>query len=39
MAPMIMAILIPTVIFTLVGIAAVAWGVDSRPTLGDDHAR
>lgn len=25
--------------FGLLGIAAAKWGVDSRPTIGDDHAR
>jgi hypothetical protein len=26
-------------IVTALGMAALAWGTDSRPTLGDDHAR
>jgi hypothetical protein len=26
-------------IFIVVGMAATTWGTDSRPTLGDDHAR
>jgi nitrogen fixation-related uncharacterized protein len=26
-------------IMTALGIAALLWGVDSRPTIGDDHAR
>jgi nitrogen fixation-related uncharacterized protein len=26
-------------IMTALGIAALMWGVDSRPTIGDDHAR
>ena len=25
--------------FGLFGLAAALWGVDSRPTIGDDHAR
>jgi hypothetical protein len=25
--------------FGLLGLAAARWGVDSRPTIGDDHAR
>ena len=26
-------------IFAVLAIAAAAWGADSRPSLGDDHAR
>ena len=26
-------------IFASLGLAAEIWGVDSRPTIGDDHAR
>jgi len=26
-------------IVTIVGMAAFQWGTDSRPTIGDDHAR
>jgi nitrogen fixation-related uncharacterized protein len=26
-------------LMTALGIAAVLWGVDSRPSYGDDHAR
>ncbi|MEO7664248.1 MAG: hypothetical protein ABIV26_03915 [Candidatus Limnocylindrales bacterium] len=25
--------------FGLLGLAAARWGVDSRPSIGDDHAR
>lgn len=25
--------------FGLVGLAAIRWGVDSRPSIGDSHAR
>lgn len=28
-----------TLVFALLGLAALAWGTDSRPTIGDDHAR
>jgi hypothetical protein len=38
MAPFI-AIVLSIGILTLFGIAALAWGVDSRPSVGDDHAR
>jgi hypothetical protein len=38
MAPFI-AIVLSIGIMTAFGIAAVLWGVDSRPTIGDDHAR
>jgi hypothetical protein len=30
---------VPMAIFLAVAIAANLWGVDSRPNLGDDHAR
>jgi hypothetical protein len=30
---------LPIAIFLVVAIAAGLWGVDSRPRLGDDHAR
>jgi hypothetical protein len=33
------AIAVPMAIFLAVAIAASLWGVDSRPNLGDDHAR
>jgi hypothetical protein len=26
-------------LFAALGLAASIWGVDSRPTIGDDHAR
>ena len=38
MAPMI-AIILSIGLMTVLGLAALAWGVDSRPTIGDDHAR
>jgi hypothetical protein len=38
MAPMI-AIVLSIGLMTVLGLAALAWGVDSRPTIGDDHAR
>ena len=38
MAPII-AIVLTIGIMTALGIAAVVWGTDSRPTYGDDHAR
>jgi hypothetical protein len=38
MAPFI-AIIVSIGITTLFGIAALAFGADSRPTYGDDHAR
>ena len=25
--------------FAVLGLAAAAWGTDSRPSIGDDHAR
>jgi nitrogen fixation-related uncharacterized protein len=33
------AIVLSIGILTALGIAAVLWGVDTRPTYGDDHAR
>lgn len=33
------AIVLSIGIVSALGIAAVLWGVDSRPTYGDDHAR
>lgn len=38
MAPFI-AIILSIGIMTVLGIAALKWGADSRPTYGDDHAR
>ena len=38
MAPFI-ALIVSIGITTLFGIAALAFGVDSRPSYGDDHAR
>ena len=38
MAPFI-AMIVSIGITTLFGIAALAFGIDSRPTYGDDHAR
>ena len=38
MAPFI-AIVLTIGIMTAFGLAAVLWGVDSRPSYGDDHAR
>jgi nitrogen fixation-related uncharacterized protein len=38
MAPII-AIALTIGIMIALGIAALVWGVDSRPTYGDDHAR
>jgi len=38
MAPYI-AIVLVTGLLGLIGIAASAWGVDSRPSYGDDHVR
>lgn len=35
----IIAIVIAIGIMAALGVAAVQWGVDSRPTYGDDHAR
>jgi hypothetical protein len=26
-------------VFAVLGLAAAAWGADTRPTIGDDHAR
>jgi hypothetical protein len=34
-----MPLVVLVVAFLLLGIAAVGWGVDSRPTLSDDHRR
>jgi hypothetical protein len=33
------AIILSIGLTTIFGIAALAWGVDSRPSIGDDHAR
>ena len=38
MAPIITIFLIVG-LMTALGIAAVLWGVDTRPSYGDDHAR
>ena len=38
MAPMITIILMVGIL-TVLGVAAALWGVDSRPSYGDDHAR
>ena len=38
MAPIITIVLMVGLMTTL-GIAAVLWGADSRPSYGDDHAR
>jgi hypothetical protein len=38
MAPLI-AIVLTIGLMTALGIAASLWGVDSRPSYGDDHAR
>ena len=38
MAPII-TIVLSIGLMTALGIAAVLWGVDSRPSYGDDHAR
>ena len=35
----IIAIVLSMGILTTFGLAALVWGVDSRPTYGDDHAR
>jgi hypothetical protein len=32
-------IALPLAIFAVLAIAAELWGADSRPSLGDDHAR
>lgn len=34
-----MTILFIALVFAFVAVAAVGWGVDSRPTFTDDHAR
>ena len=36
---LVFTVAIPMAIFLAVAIAANLWGVDSRPNLGDDHAR
>ena len=36
---LLIAVAVPMAIFLALAIAADLWGVDSRPTLGDDHAR
>ena len=36
---LLIAIALPLALFAAVAIAAQLWGVDSRPGLGDDHAR
>jgi hypothetical protein len=33
------AIILSIGLMTVLGLAALAWGVDSRPSIGDDHAR
>jgi hypothetical protein len=38
MAPIITIVLVVG-LMTVLGIAAGLWGVDSRPSYGDDHAR
>ena len=38
MAPYI-TIVLSIGILTVLGFAALMWGVDSRPSIGDDHAR
>ncbi len=38
MAPLI-ALILSIGLITALGFAALAWGVDSRPSIGDDHAR
>ena len=38
MAPLI-ALILTIGLTTALGIAALMWGVDSRPSIGDDHAR
>jgi nitrogen fixation-related uncharacterized protein len=38
MAPII-AIVLTVGFMTVLGIAALLWGVDTRPSYGDDHAR
>jgi hypothetical protein len=30
---------ISTTVLAVLGIASAAWGTDTRPTIGDDHAR
>jgi nitrogen fixation-related uncharacterized protein len=36
---LLITVAIPMAIFLALAIAADLWGVDSRPNLGDDHAR
>jgi hypothetical protein len=36
---LIIAVVLPMAILVALAIASDAWGVDSRPSLGDDHAR
>ena len=36
---LLIAIALPLALFAALAIAAQLWGVDSRPGLGDDHAR
>jgi hypothetical protein len=38
MAPYI-AIVLSIGLMALIGIAGMGWGIDSRPSYGDDHAR
>lgn len=38
MAPFI-AIILSIGLLALIGIASSGWGIDSRPSYGDDHAR
>jgi hypothetical protein len=38
MAPFIMIVL-SIGLMALLGIASLGWGIDSRPSYGDDHAR
>lgn len=37
--PAVFFITVTTSIFAVLGLAASLWGVDSRPGIGDDHAR
>jgi hypothetical protein len=32
-------IALPVALLAILAIAAMSWGADSRPSLGDDHAR
>ena len=36
---LLIAIALPLALFAALAVAAELWGVDSRPSLGDDHAR